>query len=74
VLGLYGGQDASIPLEQVEQMRAALREARSASQVLVYPDAGHAFYADYRPNYRREAADDGWLRLQAWFAQHLLRR
>src|SRR2546423_184486 len=59
VLGLYGGQDESIPLEQVEQMRSALREARSASQVLVYPDAGHAFYADYRPSYRREAAEDG---------------
>jgi carboxymethylenebutenolidase len=73
VLGLYGGQDASIPLEHVEQMRASLREANSASQVLVYPDAGHAFYADYRPSYRREAADDGWLRLQAWFAQHVLR-
>jgi len=71
VLGLYGGQDESIPLEQVEQMRSALREARSASQVLVYPDAGHAFYADYRPSYRREAADDGWQRMQAWFHQHL---
>src|SRR5207244_3561023 len=45
VLGLYGGQDASIPRDQVEQMRAALREAKSASQVLVYPDAPHAFYA-----------------------------
>jgi carboxymethylenebutenolidase len=71
VLGLYGGQDESIPLEQVEQMRSALREARSASQVLVYPDAGHAVYADYRPSYRREAAEDGWQRMQAWFHQHL---
>ncbi len=50
VLGLYGGQDTSIPLDQVEQMRSALREANSASQVLVYPDAPHAFYADYRPS------------------------
>jgi len=71
VLGLYGGQDDGIPLDQVEQMRSALREARSASQVLVYPDAGHAFYADYRPSYRREAAEDGWQRMQAWFAQRL---
>lgn len=71
VLGLYGGKDESIPLDQVEHMRSALREARSASQVLVYPDAGHAFYADYRPSYRREAAEDGWQRMQAWFHQHL---
>jgi carboxymethylenebutenolidase len=71
VLGLYGGQDESIPLDQVEQMRSALREARSASQVLVYPDAGHAFYADYRASYRREAAEDGWQRMHAWFHQHL---
>jgi carboxymethylenebutenolidase len=71
VLGLYGGQDESIPLDQVEQMRSALREARSASQVLVYPDAGHAFCADYRPSYRREAAEDGWQRMQAWFHQNL---
>ncbi|HEX6703834.1 MAG TPA: dienelactone hydrolase family protein [Albitalea sp.] len=73
VLGLYGGQDAGIPLDQVEQLRAALREANSASQVLVYPDAPHAFYADYRPSYRREAAEDGWQRMQAWFHQNGLR-
>jgi carboxymethylenebutenolidase len=73
VLGLYGGQDTSIPPDQVQQLRSALREADSASQVLVYPDAGHAFYADYRPSYRREAADDGWQRMQAWFAQNGLR-
>jgi carboxymethylenebutenolidase len=71
VLGLYGGQDQSIPLEQVEQMRSALREAGGASQVLVYPEAGHAFYADYRPSYDREAAEDGWQRMQAWFRQNL---
>ena len=73
VLGLYGGEDASIPPEQVETLRSALREANSASQVLVYPGAPHAFYADYRPSYRREAAEDGWQRMQAWFAQNGLR-
>lgn len=73
VLGLYGGQDPSIPAEQVEALRASLRDANSASQVLVYPGAPHAFYADYRPSYRAEAAEDGWQRLKAWFAQHGLR-
>ena len=71
VLGLYGGQDASIPAEHVEQMRAALKAAGSAgSEIVLYPDAPHAFYADYRPSYRKEAAEDGWRRMQAWFKKH----
>ena len=70
VLGLYGGRDASIPLDHVEQLRAVLRSANSASQVLVYPDAPHAFFADYRPNYRRDEAENGWQRMKDWFAQH----
>jgi len=71
VLGLYGGQDASIPLEHVEQMRAALKGAGNAtSEIVVYPEAPHAFYADYRPNYRKDAAEDGWKRMRAWFGKH----
>jgi len=71
VLGLYGGQDASIPMEHVEQMRAALKAAsNTVSNIHVYPEAPHAFYADYRPSYRKEAAEDGWKRMQAWFRQH----
>ncbi len=73
VLGLYGGADASIPLAQVEKLRTELRESGSASVVLVYPDAPHAFYADYRPSYRAEAAEDGWQRMLAWFNQYVLR-
>jgi len=73
VLGLYGGQDTGIPLEHVEQLRARLRQVRSASQVWVYPDAPHAFFADYRASYRPEAAEDGWQRMKTWFAQHGLR-
>jgi carboxymethylenebutenolidase len=71
VRGLYGGQDASISQENVEQMRAALKAAgNTASEIIVYPDAPHAFYADYRPSYRKDAADDGWKQMQAWFKQH----
>jgi len=71
VLGLYGGQDASIPLDHVEQMRAALKAASIAhSEIVVYPDAPHAFYADYRPSYRKEAAEDGWKRMQEWLKKH----
>ena len=74
VLGLYGGQDQSIPLDTLEQMRKALaasgKPASKASIIHVYPNAGHAFNADYRPSYRKDAAEDGWQRLQAWFKQY----
>lgn len=70
VLGLYGGQDQGIPLETVEQMRDALSQAEDLSTIHVYPDAPHAFYADYRPSYRKEAAQDGWQRMLDWFRQH----
>lgn len=66
VLGLYGGQDAGIPVSTVEQMQQALGAA-SPSRFQVYPDAPHAFFADYRPSYREAAAKDGWERLLAWF-------
>jgi len=70
VLGLYGGQDTGIPLNTVEQVREKLKSSSSKSEIVVYPDAPHAFFADYRPSYREVDAKDGWKRLQAWFKQH----
>jgi carboxymethylenebutenolidase len=73
VLGLYGGADTGIPLASVERMQAALAQgnaAARASRFVVYPDAPHAFHADYRPTYRAEPAADAWRRCLAWFAQH----
>ena len=72
VLGLYGGQDRGIPVSSVETMRAALATAgKSDSEIVVYPDAPHAFHADYRPSYREADARDGWRRLLAFFEQKL---
>ena len=70
VLGLYGGQDQGIPLDTVERMRAALQATGSPSQIVVYPDAGHAFNADYRPSHNRAAAEDGWKRMIEWFNRY----
>jgi carboxymethylenebutenolidase len=70
VLGLYGGNDQGIALETVDQMRTELKAANSPSSIIVYPDAPHAFYADYRASYRKEPAEDGWRRLQTWFKKH----
>jgi carboxymethylenebutenolidase len=67
VLGLYGGQDQGISLDDVDSMRDALKKAGSKSELHVYPEAGHAFHADYRPTYRKEFAEDGWQRMLAWF-------
>jgi carboxymethylenebutenolidase len=70
VLGLYGGADPAIPQEAVEKMRAALKTGSPAamkSEIKVYPDTPHAFNADYRPSYRKEAAEDGWKLCLAWF-------
>jgi len=66
VLGLYGGKDTGIPQDTVEKMRAAIRAAGGKSEIIVYPEAGHGFNADYRPGYDKQAAQDGWNRLQQW--------
>ncbi|QRR35565.1 dienelactone hydrolase family protein [Hydrogenophaga sp. YM1] len=73
VLGLYGAADTGIPLDTVDKMKSALAggsAAAKASTFVVYPDAPHAFHADYRPSFRKEPAEDGWKRALAWFKQH----
>ncbi|MFH1494921.1 MAG: dienelactone hydrolase family protein [Pseudomonadota bacterium] len=70
VLGLYGGQDQGIPQDDVEAMRAAIKKAGGKSEIHVYADAPHAFHADYRPSYRKETAEDGWKRMQAWLKKN----
>ncbi len=72
VLGLYGGADQGIPQNMVDRMNAALLAfgKEKQSMIHVYPDMPHAFHADYRPSYRKEAAEDGWKRMLAWFKKH----
>jgi carboxymethylenebutenolidase len=70
VLGLYGGADDGIPMDQIKAMQAALKAADKPSEIVVYPDTPHGFNADYRPSYRPEQAKDGWKRMLAWFKDH----
>jgi carboxymethylenebutenolidase len=70
VLGLYGGADTHITAEHIEQMRQALKAANKPGEIIVYPGAPHGFNADYRPSYHKEAAEDGWKRMQAWFKKY----
>jgi carboxymethylenebutenolidase len=70
VLGLYGAADQGIPLDTVERMKTALKNGSAAakkSEFFVYPDAPHAFHADYRPSFRQGPAEDGWKRCLEWF-------
>jgi carboxymethylenebutenolidase len=70
VLGLYGAADTGISVDQVEKMKAALQAAGKTAEFKIYPDAPHGFHADYRPSYRKEAAEDAWQQLQAWFKKY----
>jgi carboxymethylenebutenolidase len=70
VLGLYGAEDAGIPLEGVFAMRKQLAQAGSASEIVVFPEAPHGFHADYRESYRPMAAEEGWRRMLEWFQRH----
>ncbi|MBM3563602.1 MAG: dienelactone hydrolase family protein [Alphaproteobacteria bacterium] len=65
-LGLYGGADPSIPVELIESMRERLREAEAPAEIIVYDGAPHAFFADYRENYRPGVAEDAWARALAF--------
>lgn len=71
VLGLYGEVDLGIPVADVKEMEANLRAAGKTAEFVLYPGAPHAFYADYRPSYRAEAAKDAWARCIAWFNKYL---
>jgi carboxymethylenebutenolidase len=70
VLGLYGGADQGIPADTIEQMRKALKDAGKTAEIKVYPEMPHGFYADYRPSYRKEPAQDAWKQLVEWFKNH----
>jgi len=70
-LGLFGDQDASIPVDDVEALRTALKSATVPSEIIRYPDAGHGFNCDQRPDYRADDAADAWKRALEWFGNHL---
>ena len=70
VLGLYGAADTGIPVPTVEKMSAALKAANKPSEIILYPDTPHGFNADYRPTYRKEAAEDAWKQMLQWFKKN----
>jgi len=71
VLGLYGAEDLGIPVADVRELESKMKAAGRTSEFVIYPGAPHAFFADYRPSYRAEAAKDAWGRCIAWFNRYL---
>ena len=70
VIGLYGEADTGIPVAQVEAFKAALAAEKKTAEFKIYPGAPHGFHADYRPSYRKDAAEDAWSQMQAWFRKY----
>lgn len=71
LLGLYGDADQGIPSADVRELEAALAAAGKTAEFVLYPEAPHAFHADYRPSHRPEPARDAWARCLAWFGRYL---
>jgi carboxymethylenebutenolidase len=70
-LGLFGDEDQSIPVDDVERLRQELDGADVPTDVVRYAGADHGFHCDERPSYNAEAATDAWARTMAWFETHL---
>lgn len=70
IIGLYGGLDTGIPLDGVHLMQDELNKGKSGSEIVVYPNAKHGFLADYRESYNKQAAEDAWAKVLAWFKKH----
>jgi carboxymethylenebutenolidase len=71
ILGLFGGQDAGIPVDTIRTFDEALTEARVEHEFVVYPQAGHAFFNDTRSRHDADASADAWNRTVAWLNDHL---
>jgi carboxymethylenebutenolidase len=70
LLGLYAGDDPAIPMDHVEQLKAALAKSGKKWEMVVYPGAKHGFLADYRASYSAEVSAQAWPRCLAWFKEH----
>ena len=70
-MGLFGNEDGNPTPDAVNQTEAALKRHGKTYEFHRYDNAGHAFFAHYRPNYRVEPAVDGWNKVLAFFGKHL---
>jgi len=71
IICLFGEKDTYIPLDQVERIRQQLQEHEIRHEVVVYPNVGHGFFCDERPDYDQQSAEDAWRRVKALFQEEL---
>ena len=69
-LGLYGGADPSIPVDLVERLRARLSANGAPAAIVVFDEAPHGFFADYRDSYRPDIAAEAWARMCVFLTIH----
>ncbi len=71
VLGLFGEEDQNPTPAQVAQLEEMLKKNKKQYEFHMYKNAGHGFFADYRPSYRVEAVNDAWQKVWAFYQKHL---
>jgi carboxymethylenebutenolidase len=72
ILAVYGGRDQSIPASTIEHTREVWTRTGVPHEIVVYEQAGHAFFNDTRPQaYDPAAAADAWQRTLAFFRKYL---
>lgn len=71
VLGIFGDQDQSIPLEMVETFRSSLNTLGVENEIHIYPGVGHAFANPSGANYAPEATADAWAKTLAFLDKNL---
>lgn len=67
----YGGLDQSIPMSDIEKVKAMVNQYQKKAEIIVYPDADHGFFCDARNAYHPTAADKAWEKVKAFLASHL---
>ena len=71
LLGLFGEEDPNPSPEHADRLKEELDKHGKTYEMRMYPDAGHAFFADYRDSYNPIAAQDMWHRVLLFYGQHL---
>ena len=72
VLGIFGGQDRGIPVDDVKKFGQALDQQGNKVEIVIYPDAGHAFEnPNNKTGYRADDAADAWKRTTSFLASTL---
>src|SRR5581483_3633027 len=74
VLGLFGGQDRGIPVDDVRKFEQLMKDKGKTIDVVIYSDAGHAFEnPNNKTGYRADDAADAWKHITEFFANNLKR-